>query len=152
MHTRPFLDHEIKESTIHQGHVESCHRQAAELSAAFYERMDVVWAGGLSVKNELHERVIARASIDDHCSTSERVAAVAITHRPTVCALERLAWWLAFHLRLGFRWCFPLCTRRENEDSRVEEKVSWIGSAVVCTVQPSKDESVCARDATRALD
>ena len=45
-YTRPLLDHEIKESTIHQGHVESCHRQAAELSAAFYERMDVVWAGG----------------------------------------------------------------------------------------------------------
>ena len=45
-YTRPLYDHEIKESTIHQGHVESCHRQAAELSAAFYDRMDTVWAGG----------------------------------------------------------------------------------------------------------
>ena len=36
-YTRPLLDHEIKESTIHQGHVESCHRQAAELSDAVDE-------------------------------------------------------------------------------------------------------------------
>jgi GR25 family glycosyltransferase involved in LPS biosynthesis len=33
-HTRPLFDHEIKESTIHQGHVESCHRQASELGVA----------------------------------------------------------------------------------------------------------------------
>ena len=53
---------------------------------AFYERMDVVWAGGDD----------ARASIStvlsgDYASPE---------------ALERLAWWLAFHLHLGFRWCF----------------------------------------------
>ena len=71
-----------------------------------------------------------------------------IIHRQS---LERLAWWLAFHLRLGFRWCFlyvPMAKRRHA----VEEKVSWIGSAVSVLVQPSKDESVCARDATAERD
>ena len=126
-YTRPLLDHEIKESTIHQGHVESCHRQAAELSAAFYERMDVVWAGGDD----------ARASIS--CVLSGDYS--------TPEALERLAWWLAFHLRLGFRWCFLYVADAKTKSS-VEEKVSWIGSAVSVLVQPSKDESVCARDAT----
>jgi hypothetical protein len=126
-YTRPLLDHEIKESTIHQGHVESCHRQAAELSAAFYERMDVVWAGGDD----------ARASI---CT-------VLSGDYSTPEALERLAWWLAFHLRLGFRWCF-LYVQDATTKARVEEKVAWIGSAVSVLVQPSSTESVCARDAT----
>ena len=62
-------------------------------------------------------------------------------------ALERLAWWLAFHLRLGFRWCF-LYVADAKTKTAVEQKVSWIGSAVSILVQPSKDESVCARDAT----
>jgi hypothetical protein len=89
--------------------------------------MDVVWAGGDD----------ARASIStvlsgDYASPE---------------ALERLAWWLAFHLRLGFRWCF-LYVQDAKTKTRVEEKVAWIGSAVSVLVQPSSTESVCARDAT----
>ncbi|KAH8098231.1 hypothetical protein JL720_1163 [Aureococcus anophagefferens] len=81
-HTRPLFDHEIKESTIHQGHVESCHRQASELGACFYGRLDLAWAGG------------------DDCR-----AAVACVLREAARPDQRarLEWWLRFHLRVGFR-------------------------------------------------
>ena len=125
-YTRPLLDHEIKESTIHQGHVESCHRQAAELSAAFYERMDVVWAGGDDA------RAAVACVLTGDCASPE--------------ALERLSWWLAFHLRLGFRWCL-LYVNDEKTQEAVAAQVKWIGAACAVLVAPG-DEVVCARDAT----
>ena len=111
-HTRPLFDHEIKESTIHQGHVESCHRQASELGACFYGRLDLAWAGG------------------DDCR-----AAVACVLREAARPDQRarLEWWLRFHLRVGFRWVV-LYVDAPDGDAVVGElraTFRWLGRAVV---------------------
>ena len=134
-YTRPLYDHEIKESTIHQGHVESCHRQAAELSAAFYDRMDTVWAGGDD------GRAAVACVLRELCTAESR---------------ERLKWWVAFHLRAGFRWLFLYVaedapTSTKNADAvaaEVAAECKWIGKGVVVRAAPPGGDDATAADAT----
>lgn len=110
--TRPLFDHEIAESTIHQAHVEGCHRQASELGAAYYKRFDLTWAGGDD----------CRAAIS--CKLNE------LGRHDQI---HRLQWWLMYHMRLGFRWFF-FTGRRVKE-------LDWIGPAITWCEECLPDEA-----------
>ncbi|KAJ1456615.1 hypothetical protein M885DRAFT_616248 [Pelagophyceae sp. CCMP2097] len=123
--TRPLFDHEILESTIHQAHVESVHRQAAELGSYFYGRLDLIWCGG------------------DDCRASAccKLGAAA---RPE--HADRLEWWVRFHLRIGFRWLFLYAESDEARD-RIAKKFRWLGRCVtVLSLQSSREEASAASD------
>ena len=107
-YTRPLFDHEIKESTIHQTHVELCHRQASEVGHNFYSRFDMLWCGGDDCRAALVVRLGDLAREDQR---------------------SRLEWWIKFHLRVGFRWLF-LYVDNDFVKRRLTSHCRWLGHCV----------------------